>query len=543
MELRQYFAIIRKWWWLLILTTLLATGAAYYVSRTSLPVYKATMTLQIDRGGDPRDDPSRIIQTSEAIASTYVVQIRAPVLLQEVKSRLGVTMEVDKLEDMLTVQQVADTQLIDIAAEGHDPAFVKALVEMVAQVFIERETSLQEARFQARLSELEMQVAALETAIEETQKAIAALGDPDELPEFAQMELARLETQRNNQQTRLTILLQSAEEFRLAMARYTTRIDVFAPAEMPTAPIGPQTLRNTALAAVTGLMIGVGTAFLLEYLDDTIKTPEDARRALATNVLGALPRHGGRNGHEILAAVEHPLGPMAEAFRKLRTSIQFADLDQPIQTLLITSALPTDGKSFIAANLATVIAQSGKSVILIDADLRHPVLHEAFGLPKRPGLLEALLAVNENRDPLNTLQETQVRGLRVLTAGEHTPNPAEVLSSQTFRHFITQLTEQVDFVILDSPPVLAVTDAVVLSNLTDGTIMVLDYGVTRIPAAIQAMERLTEVSSGVLGAVLNRVPPGGDGYYYYQYYYYGTESQKKPGVLNKLLQRDKRKGR
>jgi capsular exopolysaccharide synthesis family protein len=232
---------------------------------------------------------------------------------------------------------------------------------------------------------------------------------------------------------------------------------------------------------------------------------------------------------------------MAEAFRKLRTSIQFADLDHPIQTLLITSALPTDGKSFIAANLATVIAQSGKSVILIDADLRHPVLHEAFGLPKTPGLLEALLAVNEDGDPLATLQETQVRGLRLLTAGAHTPNPAEVLSSQTFRQFVTQLTEQVDFVIFDSPPVLAVTDAVVLSNLTDGTLMVIDYGVTRIPAAVQAMQRLTEVSSGVLGTVLNRVPPGGDGYYYYQYYYYGTESQKKPGVLNQLLQRDKRR--
>lgn len=541
MELRQYFAIVRKWWWLLALTTLLATGTAYYVSSSAPPVYRATATLQIDRGGDPRDDPTRVIQTSEAIASTYVIQIKSPGLLQEVRERLGVQMSADKIKEMLIVSQMGDTQLINITAEGHDPTFVKALVDMVAQVFIERETASQEARFQARLSELEAQVATLEADIEETQKAIASLGDPDELPEFAQLELARLESQRSNQQTRLMILLQSAEEFRLAMARYTTRIDIFDPAELPKEPVGPEVLQTTGLAAVTGLMIGAGVAFLLEYLDDTIKTPLDAKRALDVNVLGGLPRHD--DDRETLVTVKRPQGPISEAFRKLRTSIQFTDLDHPMRTLLVTSPMPTDGKSFIATNLAVTIAQSGKSVILVDSDLRHPVQHRAFDLPKFPGLREGLIAgqdltgargENEAAVPPDLLQATEVEGLQILTAGEHTPNPAEVLGSQTFQRFAAHLAEQADYVIFDSPPVLAVTDAVVLSHMTDGVILVLDCGQTRIPAAAQAMERLRGVGSRVLGAVLNRVPARGDGYYYYQYYY-GGEDEETQGWLDGLL--------
>ncbi len=541
MELRQYFAIVRKWWWLLALTTLLATGTAYYVSSTAPLVYRATATLQIDRGGDPRDDPTRVIQSSEAIASTYVVQIQSTGLLQEVKTRLGVQMSVGKIEEMLTVSQVADTRLINITAEGHDPIFVKALVDMVAQVFIERETESQEARYQARLSELESQVAALEADIEETQKAIAALGDQSELPEFARLELARLESQRTNQQTRLMIFLQSAEEFRLAMARYTTRIDIFEPAELPGEPVGPEVLQTTGLAAVTGLMIGAGVAFLLEYLDDTIKTPLDARRALGIHVLGGLPRHDDKGP---LVTVEHPQGAISEAFRKLRTSIQFADLDHPMRTLLVTSPMPTDGKSFVATNLAVAIAQSGKSVILVDSDLRHPVQHRAFDLPKYPGLREGLIAgqdvtgergENEAVVPPDLLQATGVEDLHILTAGERTPNPAEVLGSQTFQRFAARLTEQADYVIFDSPPVLAVTDAVVLSHMTDGVILVLDCGQTRIPAAAQAMERLREVGSRVLGAVLNRVPASGDGYYYYYQYYYGGEDEGAQGWLDGLL--------
>lgn len=502
------------------MTTLLGAAGAYFVSRNALPIYRASTTLTIDRGGDPREDPYYTIRTSEALASTYLIQIEAPVILEAVRARLGLEMSANALKGMLTVSQIENTQLINIAAQGYDPALAKALVETTAQVFIEQQTEEQEARYQSQVDALTAQAAAMEQSLEETQKAIAALGNPSDLPDYARLELAQLETQRANQQTRLSILLQSAEEMRLSMARYTTRISVFEPAELPVAPIGPQKMRNLMLAAAVGLMVGVGAAFLIEYLDDTVRTPDDVKQALPLSVLGIVP-YLGKNGMqgEVVVA-KHPLRPAAEAFRNLRTSIQFTNLDEPPRTLLVTSPQPTDGKSFTAANLAAAIAQGGKSVILVDADLRHPTLHHTFNLPIEPGLTEALLAVE---DRPRALRQTEVEHLRVVSVGSRAPDSTELLASQTFKRYIAELREQADVVVLDSPPVLAVSDAAVLSTLVDGVVLVMDAGKTRIPAAVQAAERIASVGGVILGVVLNRVKARSGGYYYYYYYHDYTE--------------------
>lgn len=524
MELRHYASIVLKWWWLILLTTALAAAGAYYVNRNALPIYRASTTLTIDRGGDPREDPYYVIRTSEALASTYLVQIKAPVILEEVRRRLGLEMSANAIKGMLTVSQIEDTQLINIAAQGYDPALVKALVETTAQVFIEHQTEEQEARYQSRLTDIQTQAAALEQALEETQKSITGMGDPDTLPDYARLELAQLQTQRTNQQTRLSVLLQSAEELRLSMARYTTRISVFEPAELPTVPIGPQKLRSILLAAAVGLMIGVGLAFLIEYVDDTVRTPDDVKRVLPLSVLGIVPDLGKNGEQTEVIVAKHPLRPAAEAFRNLRTSIQFTNLDEPPRTLLVTSPQPTDGKSFVAANLAAVIAQGGKSVILVDADLRHPTLHKTFTMPIEPGLTEALLAAE---DRPRALRETEVERLRIVSVGSRAPDSTELLASQTFKRYIAELREQADAVVLDSPPVLAVSDAAVLSTLVDGVVLVMDAGKTRIPAAVQAAERIASVGGVILGVVLNRVKARSGGYYYYYYYYDYTDGGQR----------------
>ncbi len=521
MELRQYLAVIQRYWWLLILTTVLAAGAAFYFSVTSPSTYRATTTLEVEPGADPLDDPYSIssVDTVERAAEIFTAKIKSPVLLDEVKDRLELQMDIGGL---VSVQQVGDTQFLRISAQSGDPALAQALANTVAQVFIERETQQQQARFQDGLQELQNQIKALEASIADTQLDIASLSDASGAPsEFVKLEITRLESQLSRDQTRLVVLLTSAEDFRLAMARYTDNITVHAPAELPGAPIGSRTRQNTLLGAVTGLMIGVGVAFLLEYLDDTVKSPDDVKHNLAVNVLGALPRLGS-NGRPRLIVAEQPRQPMSEAFRNLRTSIQFSSVDRPIRTLLVTSPQPTDGKTFIAANLAVVLAQGGQAVVLVDADLRHPMQHRLFGLPKEPGLSTALLDTDQRPA---SLQATSVDGLRLVTSGSTAPNPAELLASQRMAEFIQWLLSQADVVVFDSPPVLAVTDAAVLSSLTDGTILVLDCGETRIPAAAQAVERLADVGENLLGAVLNRLPRSSDGYYYYYHYYYGDDSR------------------
>jgi len=539
MELRHYASIVLKWWWLILLTTLLGAAGAYFVSRNALPVYRASTTLTIDRGGDLREDPYYAIRTSEALASTYLIQIKAPVILEEVRVRLGLEISANALKGMLTVSQIEDTQLINIAAQGYDPALVKALVDTTAQVFIEHQTNEQEARYQSRLVDIEAQAAALEKSLEETQKSITGMGDPSDLPDFARLELVQLETQRANQQTRLSVLLQSAEELRLSMTRYTTRISVFEPAELPAAPIGSQRMRNIMLAAVVGLMAGVGLAFLIEYIDDTVRTPDDVKQVLPLSVLGILPyvaKNGAQTG---LVVAHHPMRPIAEAFRNLRTSIQFTNLDEPPRTLLVTSPQPTDGKSFTAANLAAAIAQGGKSVVLVDADLRHPTLHHTFSLSLEPGLTEALLAIE---DRPRALRQTEVDSMRVVTVGSRAPDSTELLASQTFKRYIAELGEQADVVIMDSPPVLAVSDAAVLSTLVDGVVLVMDSGKTRIPAAVQAAERIASVGGVILGVVLNRVKARSGGYYYYYYYHDYTENGPR-GPFDWLTKRKHRRHR
>ena len=233
----------------------------------------------------------------------------------------------------------------------------------------------------------------------------------------------------------------------------------------------------------------------------------------------------GKNGAQTeLVVAQHPLRPIAEAFRNLRTSIQFTNLDEPPRTLLVTSPQPTDGKSFTAANLAAVIAQGGKSVILVDADLRHPTLHKTFDLALEPGLTEALLAVE---DRPRAIRQTSVERMRIVSVGSRAPDSTELLASQTFKRFIAELREQADVVILDSPPVLAVSDAAVLSTLVDGVVLVMDSGKTRIPAAVQAAERIASVGGVILGVVLNRVKARGGGYYYYYYYHDYTDDPRQ----------------
>jgi capsular exopolysaccharide synthesis family protein len=541
MELKQYFDVVRKYLWLILFTTLLATGLAFYVSYTAPPVYRATTTLEIDLGADPLSDPYSIssARTIESVVQVFAARIQSPALLQEVQAHLGLQIDV---EDMISVEQVGATQFMRILAESSNPALAQALAETVARIFIEQEMGQQQARFQDGLAGLEAQIAALEAAIAETQTQILALGSPgvegEDLSEFARLELARLESQLARDQTRLVVLLSSAEEFRLAMARYTDYITVFSPAELPTEPTESRVLENSLRGAVTGLMVGISLTLLLEYLDDTIKTPEDVKRSLEVGVLGALPQLKGMDGKTTMVVAEYPLQPVAEAFRNLRTSIDFSSLDRPARTLLVTSPLPTEGKTFTAANLAVVLAQSGKSVALVDTDLRRPMVHRLAGLSKEPGLTTALLSPDQRP---YVLRSTGIDGLQVVTSGSRAPNPAELLASHRFQEFVSWLTGEVDVVVFDSPPVLAVTDAAVLANLVDGTLLVVDCGETRRPAAMQAVERLTSVGGTVLGVVLNRLSASRNGHYYYYYYYGdGDRSGKRRGRsrwINRLLGR------
>ncbi|NLE44081.1 MAG: polysaccharide biosynthesis tyrosine autokinase [Chloroflexi bacterium] len=537
MELRQYVAVVLKFFWLILLTTIVAGAGAFYYTSTQPTLYQSTTTLQISQANDPTtSDPYAVNaqRTVQGTAAVFAAKLQSPLFLTKVRDRLGLgDMPIGKL---LSVAQVGETRFVRITAKTEDPGLSQALADTVSQILIEEETGYQQARFQEGLDGLQAQIDALEAKITATQVDIATLGTP-ETSEFVRLERARLESELNRDQLRLMTLLSSAEDFRLAMARYTDYVSIYTPAIAQTEPVPSKTLQNTALGLATGLMVGVGVAFLIDYLDDTIHAPDDVKGMLGVSVLGGLPSLRSEDQDVGVVVDKEPFTPVAEAFRNLRTSIQFAAVDGPLRTLLISSPLAAEGKTFTAANLAAVLAQGGQRVILVDCDLRKPMQHHMFELPREPGVTSVLLHPEQRAE---ALRDTGIEHLRVMPAGARTHNPAELLASSAFHSLVSWLGEQADVVILDSAPLLAVADAAILANTCDGTVLVVEANETRLPVAAQALERLATVEARLLGVVINRLSRSRRGYYYYHYYYYqyySGEGEKRRGLWSRLKHR------
>ncbi len=520
MELRQYVSVIWKWLWLIALGTALAGGTAYVVSKNMAPIYQASTTLLISEASGPEMSDYTGLLTSERLAKTYSELLKKRPIMEEVIRRFDLALTSKELAATVSVRLVRDTQLIELKVEGTDPQLAASIADEIPQVFIEQTEAMQSTRFAGSKENLARQMAVLEADIESIQQAMDELHS-SEAPD--QADLARLQGNLAQYQNSYSSLLKSYEEIRVAEAQAIDSVIVVEPAQAPQDPISPRTLQNTLLAAVVGCMLAVGVAFLIEYLDDTIKTPDDVAHATSLPTLGAVTRIEGTEIEDKLVAADHPRSPVSEAYRVLRTNLQFSAVDKPLKTLLVTSASPIEGKSLTTANLGVVMAQAGLSVVIVDADLRRPVQHRIFRLTREDGLTNALLESNPHPD--GYLQATAVENLRVLTSGPLPPNPSELLGSERMRKLIEHLKGQADVVLFDSPPSLAVTDAAVLSGQLDGVLLVVDAGASRRELAARAVEGLRNVGGTMLGAVLNRLSLRGSGYYYY--YYSGDDEGKK----------------
>ncbi|AEG15650.1 capsular exopolysaccharide family [Desulfofundulus kuznetsovii DSM 6115] len=228
------------------------------------------------------------------------------------------------------------------------------------------------------------------------------------------------------------------------------------------------------------------------------------------------------NGYELITH-KHPRSPVAEAYRVLRTNLGFSGLDRPCRSILVTSAGPEDGKSTTAANLAVVLAQAGNKVILVDCDLRKPTQHRIFEVENHRGLTNCLL---QNLDPAEVSKNGLVENLTLVTSGPIPPNPAELLGSGRVRALWPALLERFDYLIIDSPPVLAVTDAALLAAQVDGVILVIRAATTRVEIAQEARDQLLKANARIIGVVLNQVKMPARDYHYY-YYYHRREKEEE----------------
>jgi capsular exopolysaccharide synthesis family protein len=502
------FTVIRRWLWLIVACTLLAATSAFVVTFGIHPVYSASATLLVHQVADTGMSDYGAILASERLACTYSQMLNERSVMEAVIARLELEETPDALAKRVKGKAVPDTQLIRLSVEHTDPTQAALIANTIAEAFIVQNQALRKERYADSLASMQEQMIELSALIEETQAKIDVMGTP----RTAQ---AHLETILAGYRSTYATLQRNYEQMRLTAAQATDNVIVAETARVPENPIPRPTL-YTALAAVVGAMVAVGMAFLLEHLDDTIKTPDDVRQRLGLDTLGAIGRLA-KGGEELVVAAQ-PLSPIAETFRVLCTNIRFSSVDRPLRTLLVTSPGVLEGKSITVANLAVAMVQAGLRVVAVDADLRRPRLHHLFGLDLGQGLIGSLL----ERCTDGRLQPVQWEGLRVLPAGELLPNPAKWLGSQRMQKLLAELAQQVDVVLIDSPPVLSVTDAAVLAQAVDGVLLVLKAGDTRHEAARHAVESLRQVGANLVGVVLNAVPTYSGSYYHSYHETYGN---------------------
>ena len=511
-DMRQYVTPLLRWWWLILVSLVVGTLSGYMGARATPRVYQARTTLMVGQALQNPDPSQSDVYMGQMLAQSYADLVKREPVLQGTLDALGLKWDWIQLQRMVSSRVIPGTQLLEISLLDTDPQRAKILTDEIAHQLILSSPAAADPQKEANRQFILKQTEDLKANIQQAQDDIRQLDDA-----IAQMNSARqIQDARSRQvelQTQITTWQATYAQMLTNLQQGTPNfLSVVEPARVPSLPVSTSAGTNVLLGAVIGLVLAGGAAYLLEYIDDTIKTAEDVRKVLGMTALGAIPLANGANGSGRLVTLDESRSPVAAAYRVLRTNLQFSSIDRPFSTIMITSTSPEEGKSVTAANLAVTMAQSDKQVILVDADLWRPVQHEIFQLKNEPGLTTLMRG---DTTLAEALQPGPIENLRVLPAGLLPPNPSDLLSSRRLQVVIAALQQQADVVIFDSPPLAADADAQILATRVDGVLLVVDSGRTRRAAARRGRDALAAVGAHMPGIVLNRVPDRGSSYYYY----------------------------
>jgi polysaccharide biosynthesis transport protein len=491
---RTYLHILRqrKWWVGSIAVLGLVASLAF--SLTSHKQYSATAQLLVQASFGTSGVQQPVTQTD---VETELQLVTSASVQRTVRNRL-------KSTPAVSASEVGQTNVMAITAISGTPSRASLIANVYATAFVQYRQAVAtnslttaEAQVRSQITSVELQVSSLRGGTN-SPEATALL----------------------NQEA---VLKEQLAQMQVSGATDTGDVALVTPATTPASPSSPKPAEDALLGLVAGLALGIGAAFLRDSFDDRLTSKEATERAGGAPVLAMTPLvPSWRRKNPLLVTVAEPNSPAAESYRSLRTSLQFARQEQQLRSLVVTSPGASEGKTATLANLGVVFAQAGERVVLVSCDLRRPRIGAFFGLDEQAGLTGVLL---DER----TLEETvlPVPGfdrLSLLPAGLVPPNPAELLDSARARDIFTRLRDQYDLVLIDSPPVLPVTDAAILSRHADATLMLAAAGQTRRSDLHRAVEKLDQVGVTILGTVLNKVTRQTGRYYGYGYTYksYGT---------------------
>ena len=505
-ELRRIMSIVlRRWWWLVI-AAVLAALLGNIISRQQTPVYQATTTILI---GDSIKSPNvdRVdIQVSEALVQTYVEIARRQPVLQGVITTLNLNQSWQSLNNQIQVTLIESTQLIEIVVEANSPEMARRIAdEIVNQMILLNPASVADATNETVNSFNRDQIQSLQQRIVDGQNRLAEI-DTAMSTSISEIELDNLQREKTTLQgliveweknyTQLLVLTEPK--------RNPTQITVIESAHSNDRQIRPRTQLNTILSGLVGLIVALGVIFLMDFLDDTYKSFSDFSQSEEVNILGSIRKIKGRKLSDKVVAHLSPYSPVTESYRIIRSRLRFRPVDGPSRSIMVTSSMPAEGKSVTVANLAVVFAQANYKTLIVDAELRHPVLHEMFNVGNEVGLGDLLsspeLTVEE------CVRDTAVNNLQILTSGMPLLDPSERLGSKRMEEILSQLKTLAEVVILDSPPVLVFADAIVLSRRIDGVIVVIQAGKTKRSAIAQTFFDLQNANANLLGSIFNQSP-------------------------------------
>jgi capsular exopolysaccharide synthesis family protein len=503
MDFTQYWTVLWRRKWVILMTASMAVFIAILVVLLTPPRYAASTTLRIATAsiGPVLDQRGYDISYSDRLLNTYSKLATSGPVVSELAQKLGLTQI-----PLIQVTIPANTELMQVTVEGKDPASAANAANTLGQILIDdfksHYTQSGKTVEQILSDQLAQAQANLDTARKNYQIVLGQspvsqqqINAASQAVDAAQQTITRLQTSYQQQ------LLQDAGQ--------GNTISVADPAAPPLFPSKPNIPLNMGLGLAIGLIGGVGLAFFFENMDSTLFSSEQIVQATQMSPMGWVPKVNGRRQGPLFK--EH--SPEAEAMRRLRTNLVQNDHSLPPATVLVTSAESGEGKSTLAANLARSFAQSGRGVMLVDADLRMPVLHRIFNLSNSQGLSSVL---ERKASPNDVMQYTRIPGIWVIPSGPVPANPAELLGSVEMKMLLQQLVERFDLVVLDTPPFLPVADAAVLAPGVQQVLLIVARTIAHRQAVQAAREQLQEMHVRSLGVVVNRAERD-EHYSYYSY--------------------------
>lgn len=505
MELLQlYLKPILKWWWLIILFAAIGAAASYATSPTPVATYQATATLIVGQSIINSDNPNTyILELSDTLADTYADMAQRQPVLEKVVESLDLPYSWEALKGRAGVRLIRGTQLIEVTAIGTSEEDARIIAdEFARQLILLSPTDVQNQEFseeqlfiQERLKTLQAKIEVSQERVNELEEVIANTLSAQQEQDLLS-EKATLEGSISSWERQYSDLLPSLDS-----EKPVNNLAIVEPAQARTSFTRSRTEFNTMIGGAVGLMLAIGLIFVIEYFDDTIRSPNELMKLFGLRTLGLTTYSKTKNQNENLLLFQSPFSDVTEAYRIMRNNIQFLSPDQKIGSIMVTCADHEKSRSVTTANIGIILAQAGIRTILVDADLRQPKQHALFQVPNPSGLTELLRSADLKIS--HQLQRTSVENLLLLPSGTLTHSPTELLYSPRMDHLISALCKVADAVIFDSPPVIPIADAAALSCKVDNVLLVFEEGQTRRGDAEQALSILGEARANVLGAILN----------------------------------------